>query len=106
MKLENQLFDITNSKASPVTDAAATIRNDGLEAVAAASRGTLFRVNGTGSQLFTLIESELSGYYLLGVESDPGDRDRKSRVIRIDVSKRGATVRTRRQLLNVASDVN
>jgi VWFA-related protein len=106
LKLENQLFDITNSKAAPAIDAATVIRNDGLESVAAASRGTLFLVNGTGSQLFAHIESELSGYYLLGVESDPGDRDRKSRVIRIDVTRRGATVRTRRQLLNVSSEVN
>jgi VWFA-related protein len=106
LKLDNQLFDITNSKAAPAFDAAMTQRNDGLESVAAAARGTLFLVNGTGSQLFTHIESELSGYYLLGVESDPGDRERKARVIRIEVSRRGATVRTRRQLLNVPSDVN
>src|SRR5205814_5671474 len=44
--------------------------------------------------------------YLLGVESDPGDRDGKPHTIRIDVSRRGATVRTRWQLLNVPSDLN
>ena len=105
LKLDNQLFDITNSRA-PVNEPSNNLRNDGLEMLAAAARGTLFLVNGTGSQLFTHIESELSGYYLLGVESDPADRDRKARAIRIDVARRGATVRTRRQLLNVPADVN
>ncbi len=84
LKLDSQLFDMTNSRA-PVTEPANNLRNDGLEMLATAARGTLFLVNGTGSQLFTHIESELSGYYLLGVESDPADRDRKARAIRIDV---------------------
>jgi VWFA-related protein len=105
LKLDNQLFDITNSR-SPVNQPSINVRNDGLEMLAAASRGTLFLVNGTGSQLFSHIESELSGYYLLGVESDAADRDRKPRTIHIDVARRGATVRTRRQLLNVSADVN
>ena len=105
LKLDSQLFDITNARA-PVNEPSSNLRNDGLEMLAAAARGTLFLVNGTGSQLFTHIESELSGYYLLGVESDPADRDRKARAIHIDVARRGATVRTRRQLLNVPADLN
>ncbi len=105
LKLDSQLFDITNSRA-PVTQPSNNLRNDGLESLAADARGTLFLVNGTGSQLFTHIEAELSGYYLLGVESEAADRDRKTRAIHIDVARRGATVRTRRQLLNVPADLN
>jgi len=105
LKLDSQLFDITNARA-PVNEPSSNLRNDGLEMLAAAARGTLFLVSGTGSQLFTHIESELSGYYLLGVESDPADRERKARAIHIDVARRGATVRTRRQLLNVPADLN
>ena len=104
LKLDNQLFEITNSRG-PVYEPL-NVRNDGLEALTAAARGALYIVNGTGSQLFAHIESELSGYYLLGVESDPADRDGKPHAIRIDVSRRGATVRTRRQLLNVPADLN
>ena len=104
LKLDNQLFEITNSRA-PVYEPL-NVRNDGLEALTAAARGALYIVSGTGSQLFANIESELSGYYLLGVQSDPADRDGKSHAIRIDVSRRGATVRTRRQLLNVPADLN
>jgi VWFA-related protein len=107
LKLDNQLFEITNPRG-PVNDPGASIisRNDGLEALAASARGALYIVNGTGSQLFSRIESELSGYYLLGVDSDRGDHDGRQHPIRIDVSRRGATVRTRRQLLNVPSDLN
>jgi VWFA-related protein len=106
LKLDNQLFEITSGRA-PILEPAVTIgRNDGLEQLAGAARGTLFLVNGTGSQLFSHIESELSGYYLLGVESDAADRDNKPHAIRIDVTRRGATVRTRRQLLNVPADLN
>ncbi len=104
LKLDNQLFEITNSRA-PVYEPL-SVRNDGLEALTAAARGALYIVSGTGSQLFANIESELSGYYLLGVQSDPTDRDGKGHAIRIDVSRRGATVRTRRQLLNVPADLN
>jgi VWFA-related protein len=106
LKLDNQLFEITSSRAPILEPSIVVGRNDGLELLAAAARGTLFLVNGTGSQLFAHIEAELSGYYLLGVESDPADRDNKPHAIRIDVSRRGATVRTRRQLLNVPADLN
>jgi VWFA-related protein len=104
MRLDNQLFEATNS-ARPVIDQTTNAHNDALESLAAAARGALFNVTGTGNQLFASIESELSGYYLLGVESDPTDRDGKPHTIRIDVSRRGATVRTRRQLLNVPADL-
>jgi VWFA-related protein len=105
MRLDNQLFEATNSSGRPVIDQTMNLRNDALESLAAAARGALFNVTGTGNQLFATIEAELSGYYLLGVESDPTDRDGKPHTIRIDVSRRGATVRTRRQLLNVPADL-
>jgi VWFA-related protein len=106
LKLDNQLFEIMNTRGPVINAPGLNIRNDGLEALTAAARGTLFNVTGTGSQLFAHIEAELSGYYLVGVESDPSDRDGKPHAIRIDVQRRGAIVRTRRQLLNVPSDLN
>src|SRR5207253_30949 len=50
------------------------------------------------------IEAELSGYYLLGVESDARDRDGKPHPIRVDVPRRGALVRSRRQMLNAPAE--
>ncbi len=104
LKLDNEMFDISDSRMpiSPFADRQA--RSEGLEALAGASRGALFTVTGTGQTLFARIESELSGYYLLGVESDPRDRDGKSHSTRIDVPRRGAIVRSRRQLVNTAAD--
>jgi VWFA-related protein len=104
LKLDSQLFEITDRRVpvNPFADRQA--RSEGLELLAGAARGTLFTVTGTGQPLFERIESELSGYYLLGVESEPRDHDGKSRGVRVDVSRRGATVRTRRQVLNAKSD--
>lgn len=73
---------------------------DGLEMLAQLTRGALFRVSTGAGPVFRRIESELSGYYLLGVESDPRDRDGKAHPVRVNVARRGATVRERRQMLN------
>jgi tetratricopeptide (TPR) repeat protein len=104
LKLDTQLFDIADARApiNPFADRQA--RSEGLETLAGAARGTLFTVTGTGQPLFERIESELSGYYLLGVESDPRDKDGKSHSVRIDVPQRGALVRSRRQILNTPTD--
>ena len=80
------------------------MQGEGLEALTAAARGTLFTVTGSGQTLFDRIESEISGFYLLGVESDPKDRDGKTHPIRVEVARRGALLRSRRQLLNAPAD--
>jgi VWFA-related protein len=104
MRLDSQSFDIANSgrPIDPMGDRFA--QGQGLETLAGASRGTLFTVTGSGSTLFERIESELSGYYLLGVESDPRDRDGKPHPVRVDVPRRGALVRSRRQLVTLVAD--
>jgi VWFA-related protein len=105
LKLDNQLFEIAEARApiSPFADRQA--RTEGLELLAGAARGTLFTVTGTGAALFERIEKELSGYYLLGVESEAKDKDGRSHSIRVDVPQRGAIVRSRRQVLNTAAEV-
>ena len=77
LKLDNQLFDASMARMplNPFADRQA--QTEGLEMLAGASRGALFTVTGSGEALFDRISSELSGYYLLGVESDPRDRDGK-----------------------------
>ena len=104
LRLDTPLFDITSARGpvSPFADRQA--QSEGLEMLAGASRGTLFNVTGSGDALFDRISSELSGYYLLGVESDGRDKDGKPHPIRIDVPRKGAVVRSRRQLVNAASD--
>ena len=104
LRLDTALFDFSNARApiNPFADRQA--QGAGLELLAGAARGALFTVSGTGEALFNRIASELSGYYLLGVESDGRDKDGKPHPIRVDVARRGALVRSRRQLVNAASD--
>jgi VWFA-related protein len=104
LKLDTQLFDVTSARAPVNAFADRQAQSEGLELLAGASRGALFTVTGTGEALFERISSELSGYYLLGVESDGRDKDGKPHPIRIDVPRKGAFVRSRRQLVNAASD--
>src|SRR5207249_5639883 len=104
LRLDNQMFDLADRRLpiNPIGDRRA--RGEGLELLAGASRGALFTVATAEAPFFERIETELSGYYLLGVESDPRDRDGKPHPIRVDVPRRGAIVRSRRQILNAPSD--
>src|SRR5262245_13988134 len=47
----------------------------GLEQLAGAARGELYRINVTADFAFDKISRSLDGYYLLGVESRPDDRN-------------------------------
>ena len=104
LKLDNEMFDISDARApiNPFADRQARI--EGLEMLSGAARGTLFTVTGTGQPLFERIESEISGYYLIGIESDPKDKDSKTHSVRIDVPRKGAIIRSRRHVLNTQTD--
>ena len=69
-----------------------------LEAVAAAAGGAMFTVAMSANQALARIESELSGYYLLGVESSAADGDGRPHALRVDVNRRGVAVRAGRYL--------
>jgi VWFA-related protein len=104
LRLDTPLFDASAAHAPVDAFGDRQTQSAGLETLAGAARGALFNVTGTGTALFERIESELAGYYLLGVESDPKDRDGKPHPIRVDVPRRGAIVRSRRQILNTPAD--
>jgi VWFA-related protein len=80
----------------PVPD---RLAGDGLYSYAAVTGGSMFTVVMKADPAFARIDSELSGYYLLGVEADPSTRDGKPHGIKVDVDRRGVTVRSRRQLI-------
>jgi VWFA-related protein len=71
----------------------------GLNSVAAVTGGSMFTVVMKADPALARIDSELSGYYLLGVEADPSTRDGKPHGIKVDVDRPGVTVRSRRQLI-------
>ena len=73
-------------------------RRSGLETLTMSARGMLFDVVGTGTGVFERLSTELSGYYLVGVEPDANDHDGKPRAIRVDVGRNGLTIRTHRAI--------
>jgi VWFA-related protein len=104
LRLDGSWFDASVARMpnDPFSDRQA--QTESLDLLAGAARGTIFNVAGNPQALFERLEAELSGYYLIGVESDPRDRDGKSHPIRVDVPRKGAIVRTRRQMLNTPAD--
>ena len=69
--------------------------SEGLEQLAAQTRGTLATVNASATGAFDRLGRELSGYYLLGFEPNDADRRGKEHRIRVEVKPRGLTVRAR-----------
>lgn len=82
---------------APVSDRVES--GGGLNSIAAVTGGSMFTVAMKADPAFARIDSELSGYYLLGVEADPSTRDGKPHGIKVDVGRPGVTVRSRRQLI-------
>jgi VWFA-related protein len=70
---------------------------DGLALMTGTTRGDVFRVMGNSDFAFRRLSLELSGYYLLGFEAEPGDRNGRPHAIKVDVRRKGVTVRSRRE---------
>ena len=80
-----------------VSDRLERIRS--LENLSTASRGMFLSLKTNGTDAFKRVARELSGYYLLGVESTPADNDGRSHRIRVDVRRPETTVRARRSFV-------
>lgn len=89
-------FEVTQAQLPPSASEDRQMQVQGLENLAGLSRGALFRVIGTGDSIFDRLASEMSAYYLLGVEQAPRDRDGKRHRIDVEVRRRNVTVRSRR----------
>ena len=68
-------FDATQSRRPTTPREDRNLQITGLEQLAGASRGELYRINVTADFAFDRISRSLDGYYLLGVESRPDDRN-------------------------------
>jgi VWFA-related protein len=87
--------DVTVSELPPTENEDRRIRAAGLEALAQMSRGSLFHIVGTGEQIFDRLASEISAYYILGVEQRAGDERTERRRIDVEVRRRDVTIRSR-----------
>jgi VWFA-related protein len=100
LKLDDPIFaDITERRAPAARFQDRRTASEGLEALVSATRGALFNVVASADAAFARMESELAGYYLLGVEFDPIDKDGRAHPVRVQVNRPGALARSRRQLI-------
>ena len=77
-----------------------SLEMQGLEIVADTTGGTLFRGVSSGAGIFERLETELSAWYLVAVERQPGDPDRQR--LAVEVKRRGVTVRSNKSVVAVA----
>ncbi len=71
----------------------------GLEVMAGASGGSLFRVAAGADSAFDRILTETAASYVLGVEPAAADRNGKPHAIKVNVNVPGAQVRSRREVV-------
>ncbi len=87
--------DVTISEQPPTEQADRRLQLQGLEGLATMSLGSLFYIAGTGEPIFERLSSEISAYYLLGVEERPSDREGNRHRVDVEVRRRGVTIRSR-----------
>ncbi len=96
--VDDPMSDVTEASAQPTPRQDRMMKTQGLQAIAAFTRGELFRASINPGAVFDRLAEELSGYYLLGVEARATDRDEDRRDIKVTVSRDGARVRARREV--------
>ncbi len=98
LRMEDSI-DLSRSRVQPTNAEDVLAQRYGLETLTTAAGGTLLNLSGTGAAVFDRLTTELSGYYLIGVDADARDRDGKPHPVRVDVSRPNVTLRVRRTML-------
>jgi VWFA-related protein len=98
LRMEDSI-DLTRSKMQATTADDMMVQRYGLETLTLGAGGTLLNLAGTGAAAFDRLSSELSGYYLIGVEADARDRDGKPHPVKVDIGRQNVTVRVRRTMM-------
>jgi VWFA-related protein len=99
MMLDVPSVDVSEAQRPTTPREDRDLQTTGLEALAGVSRGALHRVITSGDQAFTRVMRSIAGYYLLGVETRPSDRDGRRHRINVKTNRRGATLYSRRGFL-------
>src|SRR3954469_2173084 len=97
LQLDYQEMDAGQRTTSPSRSEDREVLRQGLDQLAGMARGDVFRVVANADFAFQRLALELSGYYLLSFEPQPGDRDGKPHKIRIDVRRKDLVLRSRRE---------
>ena len=92
-------FDAATAQRPTTPREDRTKQVEGLEQLAGATRGGLYRINVTADYAFDRISRTLDGYYLLGVESRPSDRNGRRHNLGVKTTRRGVSLRSRRSFV-------
>lgn len=95
LKLDAPIFEAAEARESPTRFQDLRLRTDGLARVAAAGRGAMFQMVGSDPRPFERISREVSAYYLLAFEPEPGERDGRARRISVSLASGRAIIRNR-----------
>ena len=101
--LDVPMFDVAQSARPTTPREDRNLQVTGLEQLAGASRGELYRINTTAEYAFDRISRSLDGYYLLAVESRADDRNGRRHRLTVKTTRRGVTIRSRRTFLTTVS---
>ncbi len=96
----NQLISETNRFTSNSL-ADRSFELEGLEGIADRTNGTLFRGVAAGAGIFARLEKELSAWYVVAVERQPGDAEQMK--LDADVRRRGVTLHSNKSVLTAVS---
>ena len=101
--LDVPMFDVAQASRPTTPREDRNLQVSGLEQLAGAARGELYRINVTADYAFDRISRSLDGYYLLAVEARPEDRNGRRHRLSVKSLRRGVTVRSRRTFLTTVS---
>ena len=95
MVVDLRQSDVTDRTRRPNEAQDRRLNMQSLEGIAVMSRGSLFRIAGSGERTFDRLASEISAYYILGVEQQPSDSAGDRHRIDVEVRRRDITIRSR-----------
>lgn len=98
-------IDADRLRVSETRGSDRSLMASGLEYIAGASGGSLTKVVAGADFAFDRVTRELSAFYALAIESEPGDRDGRRHRISVRVRRAGAQVRHRQAFEIAAASV-
>ena len=98
LQMESSPFDAGEARMSPSRTQDRALEREGLELLAGLAGGAVVPLSPSNPWLgFSRVSTEVSGYYLLSFEPEAAERDGRTHKIRIQVGRRGVTVRARKE---------
>lgn len=97
LRLDGDLFDASSPRVSPSRSLDGDLLEEGLQQLVGAAHGTVFPVAVNANAVFSRLDLELSGYYLLSFAPLPGDRDGTAHTIDVRTTRRDVRLRARRE---------